>query len=205
MLKVELKLKYFVICFGFYISCLSTPANSENVINKIVKLGAKVAVEEAIKETLFDNDKNHASLFGHNDYDFSNYPAYSSYSGSPAKVILKTSQERNFRTRLRETQTMPVNFAGEYVFNSWGCGTGCSAGAAVSHRTGHVVFFGDTYNITDCDYEFFDFKPNSRLFKVFGPVDDEGNQFGFSFYEFTDYEFKLIKRVAEPTCASPRY
>jgi hypothetical protein len=53
-----------------------------------------------------------------NQPDFKRYPVLTIYSGASAQVVLSTREERNFRTRLRETETMPVNFTGEYVFTS---------------------------------------------------------------------------------------
>jgi hypothetical protein len=147
-----------------------------------------------------------------NQPDFKRYPVLTIYDGAPAKVILATPEERNFRTRLRETQTMPVNFAGEYVFTSWGCGSGCSHGAAVSHRTGKVVFFpypnfvgqancvGHEHDVDEEGQEnLFDFAGNSRLMKVFGTDEIFGGAGGtkleMRFFEFNGSKFKLLKSV----------
>jgi hypothetical protein len=142
-----------------------------------------------------------------NQPDFKRYPVLTIYDGAPAKVILATPEEKNFRTRLRETQTMPVNFAGEYVFTSWGCGTGCSAGAAVNHRTGKVIFFPypNFVGSSPCleqyyeEYTDFEFVSNSRLMQVFGT--DKifggagGSELELRFFDFNDDGFKLIKSV----------
>lgn len=69
---------------------------------------------------------------------FSDYPVDAIYTGKPAAVQLKTKNDKMFRTRLQDAKTMPISFAGEYAIVTWGCGTGCLFGAAVSHKTGKV-------------------------------------------------------------------
>jgi hypothetical protein len=69
---------------------------------------------------------------------FSNYPAAISWQGPAAKVNLKSSEERLFRTNLREAASKPPDFAGHYRFAVWGCGTRCAGGAIVDLQSGNI-------------------------------------------------------------------
>lgn len=55
-------------------------------------------------------------------------------------LLLRTSQDRLYRTQLREASTRPANFAGHYVLAVWGCGSECIMGAAIDTRTGRVAW-----------------------------------------------------------------
>ena len=61
------------------------------------------------------------------------------YSGQRAKVNLLTDFDKNFKTRIRKTQAESINFAGEFILSTWGCGMDCLMGVAVSARTGQVI------------------------------------------------------------------
>ncbi len=57
------------------------------------------------------------------------------------KVNLKSHRNANrFRTNLRNAAKDGVNFAGHFVFVSWGCGTNCAVSAIINARTGRVFF-----------------------------------------------------------------
>lgn len=127
--------------------------------------------------------------------NFSDYIVKNVYTGKSVKVILRSSEERNYRTRLRETINQPINFAGEYVLTTWGCGTACQFGAVVSKKTGHVVFLPDAISCIVCEKDMLNFQKNSRLLSVYGsiPADVEKEDKVY-FYEFTGNSFKLISR-----------
>jgi len=125
---------------------------------------------------------------------FQNYHVSNAYIGKPAQVVLSTADEKAFRTRLREASKQPANFAGEYVLTAWGCGTSCIYGAAVSLKTGRVVFLPGSICCWDGDGERLDFRINSRLFVAAGLINEEGEH-GAHFYEFTGREFKHLKTI----------
>ena len=66
---------------------------------------------------------------------FRDYPVTQIYQGAPVKIKLTTEDDQMFRAQLNEASTMPADFAGEHAIATWGCGTGCLMGAAVSHKT----------------------------------------------------------------------
>ena len=125
---------------------------------------------------------------------FQDYFVKNSYTGKPAKVVLSTEETRMFRTRLRAASKESVNFSGEYVITTWGCGTSCMHGAAVSLRTGHVVFLPGTVCCWYGDGDNIMYRTNSRLFIAAGLI-NEACEHGAHFYEFTGREFKHIKTI----------
>lgn len=148
--------------------------------------------------------------------NFEDYPVNEIYHGKTAQALISDPQARYYRTQLREQIKREVEFAGEYVFASWGCGSGCSYGAAVSKRTGKSIFFPYPNFISgatcvgqyhDEDDGHFNFYPNSRLMKVFGSDDiwggDNHNNLDIRFYEFDGNEFKLIKKFPLKCSESP--
>ncbi|MFI3180216.1 MAG: hypothetical protein QX193_02000 [Methylococcales bacterium] len=122
---------------------------------------------------------------------FKSYPVNTLYKGKAAEATLDTSAKKNYRTRLREARTTPVNFAGEYVLVNWGCGMGCTHGAAVSHKTGQVVFLPDSVCCWFGQEDLLEFQLDSRLLVANGSL-SEGEKYGKFFYEFDGREFKLI-------------
>lgn len=96
--------------------------------------------------------------------DFSRYPATTTYSGPIHPVVLSSDKyERQFRTQLRNGIKRGVNFAGEYVVVSWGCGSSCVENAVVSAKTGKVC---DWFESCGDDH----FRKNSRLI-ILNPPD----------------------------------
>lgn len=125
---------------------------------------------------------------------FTDYPVNHLYVGPHANVALATSEERAYRTRLREASKQDVNFAGEYVLTTWGCGSTCLTGAVVSLRTGYVVFLPGTVCCWEGKGERLSFQSNSRLIIARGIIDEE-SEHGLHFYEFTRGSFKHIRTV----------
>lgn len=69
---------------------------------------------------------------------FEAYPVFKVWKGSPAPLKLLSTEERLFRTALREAAKRPPDFAGHYRFAIWGCGTRCVGGALIDLQTGLV-------------------------------------------------------------------
>ena len=126
------------------------------------------------------------------------------YDGPRAKVNLLTDFDKNFRTRIRNTQSQPINFAGEYILSTWGCGTSCLMGVAVSARTGQVVELPGSVCCWKGAGERTIFKKNSRLLVLAGLINENG-QHGAHFYELKNNEFIHIKTipVKEDELSSP--
>jgi hypothetical protein len=91
---------------------------------------------------------------------FSSYPAGRIYTGVKVAPRLRPGTAAwRYRTVIREGyKNNPVNFAGNYVVLSWGCGSPCQAYAIVDARTGKVFFseFQTSFGAA--------FHPDSRLF-----------------------------------------
>jgi hypothetical protein len=125
---------------------------------------------------------------------FEDYSVTTIYVEKPAKVVLSTPEARQFRTRLREAATGPVTFAGEHVLALFGCGTGCIDGAAISLKTGRVVFLPGSVSAWHGDGERLEYRPNSRLLIAKGEINESG-QTGHHYYKFTGTEFMHLLTV----------
>jgi hypothetical protein len=85
---------------------------------------------------------------------FKDFPAAEVFSGEPVKPILRTSEERRYRTVISRgvTKSWGVedgisgvelgvpgpSFAGHYVIVTWGCGSPCLMAAIVDLKTGQI-------------------------------------------------------------------
>src|SRR5262245_60406906 len=69
---------------------------------------------------------------------FGEYHVSETFSGKPTAPILKTANERRFRTMIREGAAKGPNFAGHYTIADWGCGAGCVSIAVVDAKDGRV-------------------------------------------------------------------
>ena len=116
------------------------------------------------------------------------------YSGQRAKVNLLTDFDKNFKTRIRKTQAESINFAGEYILATWGCGMDCLMGVAVSARTGQVIELPGTACCWKSAGEKIIFKKNSRLLVLAGLINETG-QHGAHFYELKNNEFFHVKTI----------
>lgn len=124
---------------------------------------------------------------------FAEYPS-ELYVGPRAAVQLVTPFDRTFRTRIRNTQSQDVNFAGEYVLSTWGCGTSCATGVAVSARTGKVIELPGTVCCWKGGGNNIIFRNGSRLLVLAGLINEQGRH-GAHFYELRNSEFFYIKTV----------
>lgn len=61
------------------------------------------------------------------------------YKGKTAQAKLETKYEKEYATRLKSAIQEPVNFAGEYVIASIGCGTNCRFHPIINKRTGKLL------------------------------------------------------------------
>lgn len=127
--------------------------------------------------------------------DFNSYPINTIYKGIAVPLRLDTPEVRNFRTRLKEAINQPADFAGEFVLDRWGCGMGCVYGAAVSRKTGKVVFLPTTVCCWYGEEEKLQYQLNSSLLIANGSL-NEGEEYGQFFYKFNGQEFKMIHKIS---------
>lgn len=117
------------------------------------------------------------------------------YNGPRAKVNIITDFDKRYVSRIRETQSQPINFAGEYVLSMWGCGSGgCLKGVAVNARTGHVVELPGSVCCWEESGDKVYLKRNSRLLVLAGLI-NEGEYYGVHYYELNNGKFTYIKTI----------
>lgn len=118
------------------------------------------------------------------------------YSGSVRSPNLKSHTDaRSYRTRLRHAAKGNVNFAGEYVLTTWGCGTTCIMGAVINAKSGAVQFLpGSICCWFDAgeDINPIDFQIDSSLI-IFTGMINEQEPIAKHYYELRDGEFMLLK------------
>lgn len=126
---------------------------------------------------------------------FRNYPADPIYNRPHSPPDLSTRENYSFRTRLRVAAAQPVNFAGRYRLETWGCGAECITGAVVDLATGRVTFFPFSIccseRIGDDNFKPVQFRKYSRLV-VFTGLRNEEAPDAAHFYEFTGAGFSYI-------------
>jgi hypothetical protein len=126
---------------------------------------------------------------------FFDFPA-EEYLGIHARVVL-TSRDMSFRTRLRNSFSAPIDFAGEYTLAIWGCGAECLVGAAISKRTGKVVWLPGTVCCWRGDGGNIIYRPDSRLIVLAGIINEKGDH-AAHFYELRDNDFVPIMNIPIP-------
>jgi hypothetical protein len=110
---------------------------------------------------------------------FANYPVTARYTGPHAAPRLRPGTAAwQFRTRIREAATQPVNFAGRYVLATWGCGAECVSYAILDAKTGAVYFDDRTVccwgTAVPDDFEPVRGQLNSRLLICTGLLNEQG-------------------------------
>ena len=128
---------------------------------------------------------------------FEDYRVAERFEGKAAGPVLRTRTDRQFRTRLREAAQEKVNFAGNYVLATWGCGGGCVMGAAIDGQTGRVYWLPFTICCWPVEVEKpLDFRPDSRLIVFTGSRNEKGQ--GVYYYKFEGNRFVLLRAVEKP-------
>ena len=124
------------------------------------------------------------------------------YSGPVSFPDLSSDPDaRRYRTRLRSAAKAPVNFAGEFILTSWGCGTTCVDGAVLNAKTGQVIFLPHTvccWENVDDGFRPIEFRSDSHLI-VFAGLRNEEEPMGAHFYDFSHGKFSFIKTIATTT------
>ena len=70
---------------------------------------------------------------------FEDFPVTQKWNGVHSEVRLETTEQRLFRTNLREASKKAPNFAARYRIIIWGCGTQCIQGGMVDIETGKIA------------------------------------------------------------------
>ena len=127
------------------------------------------------------------------------------FSGKPAPPLLKTTEDRRFRTAIRAAETAGPNFAGHYTVAEYGCGGGCVSIAIVDAKTG-AVYRGPFRNLSwdlrkyegkirsdDEKFEQLAYRLESRLLVARGCLEE--TDCASYFWEWTGSQFKLLQKI----------
>jgi hypothetical protein len=129
---------------------------------------------------------------------FEQFPAGEIFKGAPARPVLKTAGQRQFRTVIREAAGKGANFAGHYTIAQWGCGAGCISIALIDAKKGTV--YDGPFAVLGWGWPQFgegseplSFRADSRLLIVRGCPEEKNC--GAYFYEWTGSSLKLIRKA----------
>ncbi|WP_194757180.1 hypothetical protein [Aliidiomarina indica] len=123
---------------------------------------------------------------------FSDFPVTDMYTGERVAPNVDEPPARTFRTRLTNAAAQDINFAGEYVFTTWGCGTSCAMAGLVNVRTGEARVLDDTFCCWYGDDEWFDYRADSRLLIVRGRLGEFSEEHGEHFFVLDDGQLQRI-------------
>ena len=127
-------------------------------------------------------------------FDDYRVPVYSGYVQEPD--LNSHPDARTYRTRLRNAARGQVNFAGEYILATWGCGTSCLWGGVIHARTGQVTFLPFTVCCTaDVNAVPIDARADSNLI-IFNGLLNEEDPDASHYYQFSQGQFRLIQQNA---------
>jgi hypothetical protein len=121
---------------------------------------------------------------------FDKYTVDKVYKGKPAVPVLRTPEDRQYRTRIRQGAKAGPNFAGHYTVIIIGCGTECASFVIVDAASGRV--FSRAQKEYTCSPIF---RVNSRLLTTdvcTGAIQKGCNR---AFWEWTGTELKFLARI----------
>lgn len=135
---------------------------------------------------------------------FKDYPGRFSYTGPRAHPYIVSEFDRSFRTRIFDTMFQPVNFGGEYVISTWGCGTSCQMGVAVNARTGTSIPLPGSVCCWEGEGNSIIYRPDSLLLVLGGQINERG-VYGTHFYELKNDVFVhlITVPIEKPAEQSP--
>ncbi len=149
-------MRYFNLCFIaiiaiLIIGCNENQTSNKKEVNQVEKNSIKKAQLERIKFVT--------------KYKFEQFPV-NSIETEKSRLNLNTNQNsfsRRYRTMINQTfEKEPINFAGKYVVNYWGCGSPCQVGIAINVKNGKLIEIPSA----SVGYRF---KKNSRLLIINPP------------------------------------
>ncbi len=142
----------------------------------------------------------------------SRVPTFSAYSvpvdqSSRRPPVIFDKRTYEYRTRIRASAKLPVNFAGHYVLSIWGCGTNCVQGAVYDTGTGAASLLPfsiccNTDQQLNENKEMVDYRADSRLVEFNGQRNEEGSA-GPHFYLFNKGIFSELPVAAMARSALP--
>jgi hypothetical protein len=129
---------------------------------------------------------------------FADYPAFAEPKVLAQADLASNPSARQFRTRIRESNKEPINFAGVFTVSRIGCGTSCAFPILVDRRDGKVHFFPDgvvswAADVGDDDDYGFTFRRDSRLLRSCGMLNESGPPTCW-YHEWTDAGPSLISK-----------
>lgn len=134
-------------------------------------------------------------------YNFKDFPVKSLYKGKTSKPII-TKENRQFRTRIRESAKQKVNFAGKYILIRIGCGTSCEIFYFLDAVTGKV--YSPNFSIC-CEFDYENPEKTRNLERIYYRIDsnlivfagsrNEENLRALHYYNFDNGKLKHLKSV----------
>jgi hypothetical protein len=130
---------------------------------------------------------------------FDQYKVTEKFTGKPVAPVLRTRNQQQFRTVIRDAAQGGPNFAGHFTVAEWGCGAGCISMALVDSATGRVLDgpFGilgyDLARVYEGGEEQLEFRPDSRLLVARGCPGEK--DCGTYYYEWAEGRFKLVRKA----------
>ena len=127
------------------------------------------------------------------------------FTGKASPPVIRTADDRMFRTMIREGAKDGPNFAGHYTIVLWGCGAGCVSVAVIDAAAGRIyrgpfkmlswelLKYEGRYASDADNFEPLAFQKDSRLLIARG-CPEEKNCASY-FYEWTGAQFKLLRKI----------
>ena len=127
------------------------------------------------------------------------------FSGNPMLPVIKTAEDRRFRTMIREAAADGPNFAGHFTVAELGCGAGCVSVAIIDAATGSIYRgpfrilswekrkYEGKYAANDAKFQELEYRLDSRLLVGRG-CPEEANCASY-FWEWTGSQFKLVRKI----------
>ena len=170
-----------------------------------------VEAVEAIDETELNEQQDIKSTVDTSKFTFNNYKVSVNSEGKKSKLDFTNNPDaKNYRTTITEEYNQSeINFAGNYVVTTFGCGQACISGYIVDTRDGKIYDLPDTED--DNDWEGIgngiEYKPNSNL--LITKFDFEHGYEVFDHKKYwlwneNDKKFELIKFVPNYKNLTPK-
>jgi hypothetical protein len=136
---------------------------------------------------------------------FEQFPVSEKFSGKPAAPVLRTANDRGFRTQIRTGAAEGPNFAGHLTIARWGCGSSCWMIAVIDARTGRMIHdipeffsfaflkFADGTASGDDAFEPLSYRLDSQLLIMRGCPNEA--DCSLRYYEWNGSKFRLLRKL----------
>ena len=131
---------------------------------------------------------------------FEDFPAGQVFTGAN-RLLLRSADDRLFRTRLREAARRRPDFAGHYVLARWGCGAMCQSVEIIDVRSGRVIWTPGSiccWTTRDNSIEPVRFRPDSSLLILTGLRNEKEGDNGAHYYRIEGSRLVHLKDVWTP-------